>query len=126
MLNFDGSMKINVSMMLHGNCKLVVIELHNNCSYIVVIELQKLHTYTISSMMNFIYCNPCNLFDNSHAHKNTSSYNELQMVIAIQKPRCKSPHFLIVELINKKKKINKMHVWISSINIKRKPMWSCK
>jgi hypothetical protein len=83
MLNFDGSMKINVSMMLHGNCKLVALELHNNCSYILVIEMQKLHMYTISPMMNYIYCNPCNLFDNIHAHKNTSSCNELQMVIVI-------------------------------------------
>jgi hypothetical protein len=104
MLNFDGSMKINVSMMLHGNCKLVALELHNNCSYILVIEMQKLHMYTISPMMNYIYCNPCNLFDNIHAHKNTSSCNELQMVIVIQKPSCKSPHFLIAKLINRKNK----------------------
>jgi hypothetical protein len=47
MLDFDGSMKSNVSMTLHGNCKLVALELHNSCSYIVVIELQKLHMYTI-------------------------------------------------------------------------------
>jgi hypothetical protein len=44
MLDFDGSMKSNVSMMLHGNCKLVALELHISCSYIVVIELQKLYT----------------------------------------------------------------------------------
>jgi hypothetical protein len=80
-------------MMLHSNCKLVALELHNSCSYIVVIELQKLHMYTISSMMNYICCNSCNLFDNIHAHKNTSSCNELQIVIATKKPRLKSPFF---------------------------------
>jgi hypothetical protein len=64
-------------------CYMVIaLKLHNSCSYIVVIELQKLHMYTISSMMNYIYCNSCDLFDNIHAHKNTSSCNELQMVIA--------------------------------------------
>jgi hypothetical protein len=126
MSNFDGSMKSNVSMMLHDNCKLAALELHNSCSYIIVIKLQKLHTYTISSMMNYIYCNSCSLFDNIHAHKNTSSCNELQMVIATQKPSCKSPHFFTVEINKQKKQINKMHIWISSINSKRKPMWSCK
>jgi hypothetical protein len=78
----------------------VALELHNGCSYIVVIELHKLHAHTISHTMNYIYCNSCNLFDNIHAYKNMLNCNELQIVIAIKKPNCKvnykSPFFLIV------------------------------
>ncbi len=56
----------------------VALELHNGCSYIIVIELQKLHVYTISHIMNYIHCNSCKLFDNTHAHRNTLNCNELQ------------------------------------------------
>ncbi len=78
----------------------VALELHNGCSYIVAIELHKLHMYTISRTMNYILCNSCKLFDNTNAHRNTLNCNELQIAIATQKPNCKvnwkSPLFLIV------------------------------
>ncbi len=53
--------------------------------YIIVIEL---HMYTISHVVNYIPCNSCNLFDSTHAHRNTLSCNMLQMIIATQKPSC--------------------------------------
>ncbi len=56
--------------------------------------------YTISHIVSYIHCNSCNLSNNTHPHRNTLCYNELQMVIVTQKPSCKasckSPHFLIV------------------------------
>jgi hypothetical protein len=59
--------------------------------------------YTISHIMSYIHCNSCNLSNNTHPHRKTSSYNELQMVIVTQKPSCKasckSPHFLIVPFL---------------------------
>jgi hypothetical protein len=74
----------------HGSCKLVTIKLHNSYSYIIVIELHKLHMYTVSHMASCIHYNSCNLSDNTHIHKNMLSCNELQMVIATQKPSCKA------------------------------------
>ncbi len=35
----------------YGNYKLIALELHNNCFYIVVTELHGLHMYTISHML---------------------------------------------------------------------------
>jgi hypothetical protein len=57
--------------------------------------------YKVSHMVSCICCNSCNLFDSIHAYTNALNCNELQMVIATQKPNynasCKSPHFLIVK-----------------------------
>jgi len=78
----------------------VANKLHCNCLYIIVIELHELHMYKVLHTMNYIRCNSCDLFDNIHTCRNTLSWDELQMVIAIQKPncktRCKSPHFFIM------------------------------
>jgi hypothetical protein len=96
--NFDGLTKKTSLWYYHCSCKLVAIESHNSCSYIIVIEL---HMYTISHIVNCICWNSCNLSNNMHAHRNTLSCNELQMVIAIQKPSCKVtcklPHFFIMK-----------------------------
>jgi hypothetical protein len=97
MSNFDGSMKTTSTWCYHGSYKLVALELHNNCSYIVVNKLHKLHMYTISHMVNCIHCNSCNLSDNIQSYRNTLNCNELQIIIAIKKPsckaNCKSPFF---------------------------------
>jgi hypothetical protein len=78
----------------------VALQLHNICSYIVVIELHELHMYTVSHMVSCILSNSFELFDNIHAHRNVLNCNEMQMVIATQKPNCKvsckSSHFFIV------------------------------
>jgi hypothetical protein len=79
---------------------LVALELHNNYSYIVVIELHELHMYIFSHMVSCILCNSFDLSNNIHAHRNVLNCNEMQMVIATQKPSCKFscklPHFFIV------------------------------
>jgi hypothetical protein len=97
---YHGSCKL-ITLELHNSCFYIVVnELHNSCFYIIVNELHKLHMYIVSHIVNCIYCNLCDLFDNTHTHKNMLSCNELQMVIATQKPSCKtsyiSPHFLKV------------------------------
>jgi hypothetical protein len=78
----------------------VALELHNSYFYIIVIELHELHMYTISHMVSCIPCNSFDLSDSIHARRNALNCNEMQMVIAIQKPNCKvsskSPLFLIV------------------------------
>jgi len=50
----------------NSSCKLVALELHNSCSYIVVTKLHELHTYIIPYTMNCVFCNSCNSFDNTH------------------------------------------------------------
>jgi hypothetical protein len=69
----------------------------------VVIKLNELHMYMVSHMVNYIHYNSYDLSNSIHSHKNTLSYNELQMVIAIQKTDCKasykSVHFFIVFII---------------------------
>jgi len=91
--------KMMLAWCYHHSCKLVALELHNSCFYIVVI---KLHMYAISHTMRCIYCNSYNFSDSTHVHRNTLSCNELQMVIATQKPSCKtswkSPQFFIMIL----------------------------
>jgi hypothetical protein len=89
----------------YGSCKLVALELHNSCSYIVVFKLHELHMYIVSHTMNCIHCSSCNLFNSTHTCRKYVELqwivNELQMVIATQKPSCKvsckSLHFLIVQ-----------------------------
>ncbi len=60
--------------------------------------------YTISHMVCFIHYNSCNLSNNTHAHKNMISCNELQKVITTQKPNCKAnyklPYFFIMGTTN--------------------------
>ncbi len=50
--------------------------------------------------MSCIYYNSCNLSNNTHNHRNMLSCDELQMVIATQKPNrkasCKLPHYFIM------------------------------
>jgi hypothetical protein len=79
---------------------LVALKLHNNYSYIVVIELHDLHMYTFSQMVSCILCNSFHLSNNIHICRNVLNCDEMQMIIATQKPNCKvsckSPHFLIV------------------------------
>jgi hypothetical protein len=69
----------------------------------VVIKLNELHMYIVSHMVNYIHYNLYDLSNNTQIHKNTLNYNELQMVIAIQKTNCKasykSLHFFIVFII---------------------------
>jgi hypothetical protein len=69
----------------------------------VVIKLNELHMYIVSHMMNYIHYNSYDLSNNTHIHKNTLSYKELQMVIAIQKTNYKASyksfHFFIVFII---------------------------
>jgi hypothetical protein len=57
----------------YGDYKLIALELHNNCFYIVVTELHGLHMYTISHMLSCIYHNSCNLFDSIHTYRNMLS-----------------------------------------------------
>jgi hypothetical protein len=79
---------------------LVVLKLHNNYSYTVVIELHDLHMFIFSHMVSCILCNSFDLSNNIHIRRNALNCDEIQMVIATQKPSCKitckSPHFLIV------------------------------
>jgi hypothetical protein len=97
--------KMMLTWHYYGICKLVALELHNNCSYIVVTKLHDLHMYIVSHTMSCICCSSCNLFNNTHTHKKYVELqwivNELQIVIATQKPSCKvsckSFHFLIVQ-----------------------------
>jgi hypothetical protein len=72
--NLTNQWKMTSTWCYHGRCKLAVLGLHNNCSYIIVIELQKLHMYMFSYMANCIYCN---LFYNIHAETNMLNCNEL-------------------------------------------------
>jgi len=69
----------------------------------VVIKLNELHMYMVSHMVNYIHYNSYDLSNSTHTHKNTLSYNELQMVITIQKTNCKvsykSLHFCRVFII---------------------------
>jgi hypothetical protein len=51
--------KIMLAWHYNGNCKLVILELHNSCFYIVAIELHELHMYTITHMASCIHCNSC-------------------------------------------------------------------
>jgi len=74
----------------HGSYKLIALELHISCSYIVITESHELHMYTVSHMVSCILCNSCDLSDSIHTYKNTLSCNELQMVIATQNPNCKA------------------------------------
>jgi len=93
--------KVRSTCCYHCNYKLVTLKLYSSCSYIVV---TKLHICTISHIVSYIHCNSCNLSNNIHPHRNTLSYNELQMVTVTQKPSCKasykSPHFLIVPFLS--------------------------
>jgi hypothetical protein len=46
-----------------------LMELHNSCSYIIAIELHKLHMYTIPHMVNCVCYNSFNLTNNTHVLK---------------------------------------------------------
>jgi hypothetical protein len=89
--------KVRSTWCYRCNYKLVALKVYSSYSYIII---TKLHMYTISHIVSYIHCNSCNLSNNTHPHRNTLCYNELQMVIVTQKPSCKasckSPHFLIV------------------------------
>jgi hypothetical protein len=65
MLDFDGWQNVILTWYYHCSCKLVALELHNSCSYIVVIKLHELHMYTVSHIMNWICCNLYDLFNSS-------------------------------------------------------------
>jgi hypothetical protein len=82
--------KVMLTWCYHGNSKLVTLELHNNCFYIIVSELHKLYIYMVSHMVNYICCISCNLCDSTDIHWNMLSCNELQTVMTIQKPSCKA------------------------------------
>jgi hypothetical protein len=58
----------------------------------VIIKLNKLHMYMVSHMMNYIHYNSYDLSNSTHTNKNILSYNELQIVIAIQKTNCKASY----------------------------------
>jgi hypothetical protein len=77
----------------YGNCKLVALELHNSCSYIVVIKLHELHMYIVSHTMSCIRYSLCILSNSIHTGRKYVELqwivNELLMVIATQKPSCK-------------------------------------
>jgi len=88
--------KVRSTWCYHCSCKLITLKIYNSCSYIIVI---KLHMYVISHMLSCIHYNSCNLSNNIHTHRNTFSYNELQVVIVTEKPSCKSPHFVIVPFL---------------------------
>lgn len=60
-----GYMKNNVNK-YNGSCKLVALELDNNCFYIVATKLHELHTYTIPHIMSCVNCNSCDLSNNIH------------------------------------------------------------
>jgi hypothetical protein len=98
--NLINQWKVTSTWRHHNSCKLVALKLHSSCSYIIVVELHKLHMYMVSYMVSCIPCNSCNLPNSTHAHRNMLSCNELQMVIITQKPNCKagfkSPHFIIL------------------------------
>ncbi len=98
--NFINQWKVMSTWRHHNSCKLVALKLHSSSSYIIVVELHKLHMYMVSYMVSCIPCNSCNLSNSTHTHKNMLTCNELQMIIATQKPNCKasfkSPHFPIL------------------------------
>jgi hypothetical protein len=107
----------------HGSCKLVTLELHSSCFYIVVTLLhvymvshiagcicynscdlsnnthtcRNIHVYIVSHIVSCICCNLCDLYNNIHTCRNLPSCNKLQMVNVTQNPNCKgsckSPHF---------------------------------
>jgi hypothetical protein len=68
----------------YWNSKLVALDLHNNFSYIIVIELHELHMYMVSHAKSCIYCNSSDILDSTHARRNTLSCNELQIINVIQ------------------------------------------
>jgi hypothetical protein len=61
----------------NSSCKLVALELLNNCACTITTKLHKLHTYTIPHIMSCIPYNSINSSNNSHAIKNMLSYNEV-------------------------------------------------
>jgi hypothetical protein len=61
----------------NSSCKLVALELPNNCSCTITIELHKLHTYKIPHIMSCIHYNSINSSNNIHAIKNMLSCNEV-------------------------------------------------
>ncbi len=67
------------------SCKLVALELHNNCSYIIATELHELHTYMVPHTMYWICCNSCNSSNNTHSIEICWFVMKLQVVIATQK-----------------------------------------
>jgi hypothetical protein len=79
----------------------------------VVIKLNELHMYMVSHMMNYIHYNSYDLSNSIHTHKNILNYNELQMVIAIQKTNCnasyKSLHFFILFIIPLSQNLKVLH-----------------
>jgi hypothetical protein len=55
----------------HGSCKLVTLELHNSCFYIVVTLL---HVYMVSHIVGCICYNSCDLSNNTQTCKNIHVY----------------------------------------------------
>jgi hypothetical protein len=51
--------KLTSTWCYHCSCKLIALELHNSCSYIVVTKLHELHMYIVSHMVNYICYNSC-------------------------------------------------------------------
>jgi hypothetical protein len=80
----------------------VALKLHSNYFYILVTKLHELYMYMISYTVNCICCNSYNLSNSTHIRRNSLSCNNLQIVIAIEKPSykisCKSPHFFIANI----------------------------
>jgi len=60
----------------NSSCKLVTLELPNNCSCTITAKLHKLHTYIIPHIMSCIHYNSIN---SSCAIKNMLSCNEVAM-----------------------------------------------
>jgi hypothetical protein len=83
--------KLTSTWCYHCSCKLVALELHNSCSYIVV---TKLHMYTISHIVNHICYNSCDLSNSSHTYRNMLSCKwSLQLKNPIPKPIANHPIF---------------------------------
>ncbi len=62
----DGWMKKTLAKHYNNSCKLLALELHNSCSYVIVFKLHELHTYMVSYTVNCVCCNSCNFLGNTH------------------------------------------------------------
>ncbi len=90
-----------ITKQLHYSYIIVVLtQLKLNCTNYMI----RCNLYMISHMVRCACGNSCNLSNNIHPCRSTSSCNELQMFIATQKPNCeascKSPHFIIMGIAN--------------------------
>jgi hypothetical protein len=84
----------------NGSCKLIALELHNNCSCTIITKVHE-YMYMVPHTMNCVHYNSCNLFNNTHAAKIWWVAMKLQVVIVTQEPTCKAScksHYIFIVL----------------------------